>query len=619
MAILEKQFINPYNFVQQGEKPKRIKISEYDSSETITGCIDCFMEVADKLALPDHENVDKNIKKGASYDFYKINGVPVVPGSELKGCIRNLFETLTYSCYSVINANTITKRIDFNKKNAPNPGIVKYNDIDNKWYIYPAKKIEKKNRNKYQECDLVYRKWKSSPTFQKETGIQYIKQSYAINLDDREIIDCTNKMSGFEKIIEMFLKNNASDEEFCDNIKKLKRLIENKEPFVAFYLSKGIRLTYFSPGQFSRTSFDKKVTDFLGKYAPCTGDNDEYCNGCHLFGTLGKDKPIASRLRFSDATPVGNTVTIGKPDMLPAMSSPKITSIEFYSLRGNQFQDVNRWDYDDSGVTLRGRKFYFHSKAKSENGKSFDDLAPGQFKTACANKGSTFNFKVYFNKITRDDLGKLLWVLALGENKKESSYMQKIGAGKPAGYGSVKITVNEVLIRKANTYAIEKKSYDELVADESVFDKKALDGVKLICDYNYLGENRNLVSYPIANDGNSKKTSVGSLRWFTDNRTTKGTFKQVLPTLSENPSKLLMNSRLPGNGGFTAVDNATGCKKETNISSNKKTTGSVISALQSDKHILKCENCGRSEEVDIGTYKQRCNSDYKYKNCRGNR
>jgi len=617
MAILEKQFINPYNFVQQGEKPKRIKISEYDSSETVTGCIDCFMEVADKLALPDHENVDKNIKKGASYDFYKINGVPVVPGSELKGCIRNLYETLTYSCYSVINANTLTKRIAVDWKKVSNPGIVKYNDIDNKWYIYPAKKIKKENRNSYQECDLVYRSWKSSPTFQKKTGIQYITQSYALDSANRTRIDCTSKMSGFEEIIEMFLKNNASDKKFCDCIKNLKQLIENKKSFVAFYLFNGIRLTYFSPGQFSRTAFDNKVTDFLGEYAPCTGDDDEYCNGCHLFGTLGKDKPIASRLRFGDATPVGNTVTIGKPDMLPAMSSPKITSIEFYSLHGIQFQDVHRWDYDDSGVTLRGRKFYFHSKAKSENGKSFDDLAPGQFKTACANKGSTFNFKVYFDKITKDDLGKLLWVLALGENKKDSSYMQKIGAGKPAGYGSVKITVNEVLIRKADTYAIEKKSYDELVADESVFDKKALDGVKLICDYNYLGENRNLVSYPIADDGNSKKTSVGSLQWFTDNRTTNGKFKQVLPTLSENPSKLLMNSRLPGNGGSTAVTNATGYKKETNISSNNKDIRPKISALQSDKHTLKCEICGRSEEVDIGTYKQRCKGGYKCRNCRG--
>lgn len=609
---LNKTFINPYNFVRYGNTVNRLSASEYDELEKVTGYIDCSLDVAEKLAMPDHESDNNTVTKGKYYDFFKISDMPVIPGSELKGCIRNLYESITYSCFSVINANTLTKRVPMETGKIGMPGIVRYENSE--WHLYPARKV------KNQTSESVSRKWKASPKEQKK-GKKYSNNYYESEFKSESKIDCNSKMDGFIEILEVFLKNNASDKEFCGYIKELKKSIDTHSDFVAFYRFNGMKLAYFSPAQVSRTSFNNTVKTLLTNHSSCTGKKDVYCSGCRLFGTLGEDNPIASKLRFTDAVPFEDTVKISNtPDMLPPLQSPKITSVEFYSLKGERLKNVKSWDYDTSGITLRGRKFYFHSLPKNENSKPLDSLVTGQFKTSCALKGSRFTFKVYFDKISKEDLGKLLWVLALGDNDKNSDFMQKIGAGKPAGYGSVKITVDGIVMRDADNYSITKSSYDDLVAEESIFDPVALADIKRICNYNYLSAaNKQLVSYPIGDDSNDKATSIGPLTWFVKNRTAQGTFKQVLPTLTDDADSLTMDSQLPG------IDISTGWFKKNNSNknngnrnyqdNNKKPQSSIFG--DEPVYELKCMICEKTEEVSPDVYRQRKNGGYKCKSCRG--
>ena len=121
-------FINPYNFVSKTSCVTRTPVENGRLSGSVNGTI----IVKNRLALPDHDS-DNNRR----YDFYSVNGKPVIPGSEIKGCIRSVFEAITPSCFSVMNANVLTKRLS-RPDNTVLPGILRY--METGWAIYTAEK-----------------------------------------------------------------------------------------------------------------------------------------------------------------------------------------------------------------------------------------------------------------------------------------------------------------------------------------------------------------------------------------------------------------------------------------------------------------------------------------------
>lgn len=529
----ESFFVNPYNFVSQSIAVDR---RSREFSDIVSGYISCRIIVKDKLAMPDYEGVKEKNVKGHKYDFYSVGNTPIIPGSEIRGCIRNIYETLTGSCYSIINSNTLTKRVSVSWGDIASPCIVKYENEN--WYIYPAKKLSKEDRQQNGKTGLM-RRWKAAPNVR----LEFITQFYEIADNSEKILCDKSKMEGFSDIIDIYLKNNINDHEFIKCIEILKGAVNSKQPFVAFYKCVNGVITYFSPAQLGgRTAYKHKVSDFLGEYAPCSGKNG-YCPACSLFGAIGKNLSVASKIRFSDAVPK-NEFELDDYITLPPLSSPKTTSVEFYSQRGNKFKDVARWDYDSDGVMLNGRKYYLHSKPKiAQKGQ---ELVTGQFSTRTVPANSEFEFKVYFDNISKNEqLSKLLWCLSLGDSSDKSNLLQKIGAGKSVGYGSIKIIVDTICIRRAENgnYAVCWPSYTDLVATESMFDPKALKMLKLVSDYNYvLNEN---VSYPIADNGKCNKNSKSAHQWFSSNRPTKpAVFKYVLPAVAENGSELKLPAML---------------------------------------------------------------------------
>ncbi|MGN1418859.1 MAG: S1 RNA-binding domain-containing protein [Acutalibacteraceae bacterium] len=523
-------FVNPYNFVSQSIQVNR---SRKDYSDIVSGVITCRIIVKDKLAMPDHENRNNRKVKGQKYDFFRINNVPIVTGSEIRGCIRSIYETLTGSCYSVINSNTLTKRVPVCWNDVATPCIVRFENGN--WCLYRARKLSKDERKCNGNTGYM-RRWKASPRIK---NLDFITQYYDFDGNMAGIF-CNDKMPGFYEVIKIYLKNNQSDQKFIECIEALKQAIDHKQPFVAFYKETNGRITYFSPAQLGgRNAYENTVSDLLGEYAPCSGKKG-YCPACSLFGTINTDLPTASKIRFTDALPT-KEIKLDDYVMLPPLSSPKTTSVEFYSLNGNNFTDVPQWDYDSNGVVLRGRKYYFHSKPQTaEVGK---DLVMGQFSTRTAPAGSEFAFKVYFDSISqKDQLAKLLWCLTLGENFPDSSRMQKIGVGKPVGYGSVKILVDHIAVRKTEemNYSVSSLNYNDTVACETMFDSLALKELKRISDYNYVLNEK--VSYPIADDGKNRPNSKSAHQWFSANRpTSTSVFRYALARIEENPSAL----RLP--------------------------------------------------------------------------
>lgn len=586
-------FINPYNFVSLSSSVDRKNISDESGDDKLTGYIVCTLKVKDMLALPDHSAEDKNIS--GAYDFYKIDGKPVIPGSEIRGCIRSVFEAITPSCFSVVNGNVLTSRVS-RPENGGKPGILEYNECTRQWELYEAEKYKKRSNG--EEADIE-RSWKPF----KPKGRW---KSYFHKTSNKPVFCPTDaQVEKLMEILDIYKDNNASNYRFCECLDEAKRKLGNKQSIAVFYKIESRKinnveekvLEYFSPAQVGRNMYENTIPDLLGEHNKCSGKNG-YCPACRLFGTLGENNPIASKLRFSDAAEKENVSISEEYVNLPELSSPKITSVEFYTRRSNddRTENVPIWNYDSEGVTVRGRKFYFHSKPISE-----EKLGERSIATKPALKDSKFSFKVYFDAISEKELKQLLWVLALGENNIDGHYMHKIGAGRPVGYGSVKITVDEIVTREINNrgdYIIDRKTYNNYEISDALFtgDKnsvvsKAFGDLKLITCYSYVSGYK--ISYPIADDGENKANSKAAHQWFSSNR--KGrTFQRILPPLSENSEALLLPAM----------------------------KADVIGKLQNDgqdKKSGKCKDCGAPTGINPISNKPyfRCQSCYrKYKNKR---
>lgn len=163
-----KCFVNPYNFISFPNK----KASAYTDKDKHYGVIRYSITTKTPLFIPNSSNDNAFACKESghkSYDFFSYTDLsneknvsgkyhePVVPGSEMRGLVRNVYETLTDSCMGILNDDYPVKRIGV----AFEPGLLHIEEdgslsllkadsfrIDDD--IYKPKKIDK-----YKDGDLI--------------------------------------------------------------------------------------------------------------------------------------------------------------------------------------------------------------------------------------------------------------------------------------------------------------------------------------------------------------------------------------------------------------------------------------------------------------------------------
>ena len=528
MAALQPDFgdlfINPYNFVTKTSHVER----QMPQKGTLTGCISCRIIARSPVALPDHrESSDRR------FGFYSVAGKPIIPGSEIKGCVRSVFEALTPSCFSVINSNVLTKRLsrpDLDVK----PGILRF--MDGRWVLFAAEKCKTPPGN----GTALKRTWLTLDG--KRTNTAWYRQT-----GSGPVHVCGGEEIGnFTELLDIFAANSRD----ARHILRVRDQIENREDTVVFYKAEGADLTYFSPAQISRQMFRNTVTSLLGEHAAgICGKDGLYCPACALFGAVGNKNARASRLRFGDAEAQRATVS-DEYYNLPELSSPKITSVEFYSRRSGPYRNAPLWDYDSEGVSLNGRKFYYHSRPKRE-----ERLGPRSVAVKPALPGSVFRFDLWFDSVDEEQLRRLLWVLTLGDNTEDSRYCHKLGTGKPAGYGSVKIVVDGIRLRSFDPgrYTVTGKTYADFAVTDALFsEREALRDLLRIVDLHYLDGRR--VSYPIADNGRGGVNARAAHQWFSGNRiqgnrSRAAAFRYVLHPLSDDAEDLELPAMTAQAGG----------------------------------------------------------------------
>ena len=517
---MSDRFINPYTFVPVNNGVKK-DYNEYFKDKLLSGKISCTLKARTQLAV-----CDKITEK--DFDFFKVEGKAVIPGSSLRGTIRSVFEALTDSCFSSANA----ENDDYfsSRLNKQTPGIIEF-DGEN-YILYDAVRYKDKHNDQLND----YKTGDELTFFEVSEGngkIKYfklngrMKKGYVLKVDRFNKGKHTeNKDSVFEKtakrtvidkkcieLLELNLKKYESkDENISKNYKKqFDKMKAGNGVLPVWYYKEG-RNYYLAPSQMSRAVFFTQPIDMLKRSnLDVCSEKEKVCEACALFGIVGRtgsEFAIASRIRFSDAVCEDKNCFDHK-FIMPISGTPRISSFEFYLK-----SDSDQFHADYDGVTIAGRKFYWHHKGYVMNKDSVNKEGNNMdYKAELVKSGSEFTFDVYFDEITENELKKLLFTLNLGENSLDSDKCHKIGHGKPIGLGSAKIVINDVTVRSFKDGIYSEESHSEYLKDnkgEMFGNAQNVRNILKVTDMNAVDSKK--IHYP-QTEGSSE-----IFKWFADNR-----------------------------------------------------------------------------------------------------
>lgn len=668
---MNDKFINPYTFIPLDRNEPQRGAQDNSGKDTLSGFIDISVRIREDspLFIPNttksfEEDVVVYGKKGSLpkkeehfrkvfYSYRDLSGEeeltdglrrpeqPVIPGSELRGMVRNVYEQLTNSCYPVIDENNLP----YKRTNEPKlPCIMKWSQEKNCWMIYPDIRkgtdyfkgaLLKNSAGEWflqEDGWLAMEKWETIKA--QETGDRERKQlgrkeiqrlrtevsdnfrngdpvrfqtknrilkwdrngEYILRIpswmdgnkqnvrekdkdkkdgqqpDDRPtsnqcIVYTANHlndadgiplsmedertraaMERFEHVLGTgdktikggYLTDVNQNRDANKVYSQFEKMYKNHKPLFVYADKDSVDsrfqngVIYLAPAAMSKEFFSNTIETLLEKdrkHQPCSG-KDSLCPACRLFGMIGDDGAAAGKLRFAD-THAAEGIDYGKETTLDILSSPRISSTEFYLRKPEDGSGRNAqiWNYDYYITTtkgenketdyhrfsyepeLAGRKVYWNRRFREGNADkrnmniSVTPLISG-----------TFRSRIYFDRISREELENLLFCLEPAGH--DAAYYHKLGAGKPLGLGQVKVRAENVvctrycvengtILKKSEPYQRDAKRAAEISRQETAAlirrygtdlpeqDKALIDYPRENGDiFKWFGQNRGTVTDP---------------------------------------------------------------------------------------------------------------------------
>lgn len=563
--------VNPYGFVPLGTAPARTSLDACYTGPLLTGRLDYTLTTDTPLLIPDSAKVVKDEKiDHKRYPFFRLpDGTPAIPGSEMRGAMRGVYEAVTNSCLSVLLDSTeepFSQRLP-STNGFKDHGLLGIDPETGEWVLYAADVVDYLKLSEGRDGSLMRNGWlnwygreyhngqhtrlrpdRPSGWLQFNRPITLRNKNYHVRLlapkPGRPVIFRWQDDTPYRALSNILKKSADNDPRSAAHGDLLAALekVHNGDPaqgglVPVWYLladDNGTPRCYLSGASIGRVMQGRSWAEIMGNYAPCA-DTDALCPGCALFGTV-KGKGTSGRVRFTDAE-AAQYESLGNKT-LPILSGPKPSAYEFYLEKPKSTYEtsIGFWNYDFCSLeetkyfpdgtkrTIkkfrvytpqpRGRKFYWHSAPRTENERS------NQNATLEAMKG-TFKGSVYFDRITRAQLEELAFVLTLGENTPASPRLHKIGHGKPVGYGSCKITLTggelRTLAQQDGTlcYTTEPLPLDSLLAAHGRIDTDSTSVKSLLKIADKRSTQSKTVEYPSAKDKNGNDKIFN---WFSQNR-----------------------------------------------------------------------------------------------------
>lgn len=532
---MDDRFVNPYTFVPLPKGGAKRSDCTAVTEPVFSGEIKCRLTTKTQIAVPDilknpvPDNVERTEPK--KYDFFTLDGKAAIPGSGIRGVIRSVYEVLTDSC---MHLNDKDDDYFHTRLNKTKPGIITYDPVKREYTLHNSKRVRDKTGIRHKTGDKVRFDTKSGNGQASElvdsfsTGGRY--QGVYLRVDT---FGTGNKQSN-PSVFRYIETGTKIDKVYIDRLKvnvemyqgQYKKDYENATEAmetaggwlpVWYWQDSATGHYYLAPSQYSRAVFVKKPRDIVENAGmrACTSPKC-CCAACAMFGFIadgkGDSQSRASHVRFTDAICEQSDCFDGSY-LLPVLSGPRLSSFEFY-LSGNERNSLGP---DSSNVTIAGRKFYWHAPQNVIT--KDDDFSKEHPKMATrmqlVKKGAEFTFSVFYDRITEDQLKKLVFALDLGENFAGSSRCHKLGHGKPVGLGSVKITVDSITKRSFENGAYSVSDITEETvgaANTGMFQPTPEFNafITKVVNLNYVAKKE--VDYP-------RETAGGDIfKWFADNR-----------------------------------------------------------------------------------------------------
>ncbi len=427
----------PYNFVPLN---KNVVVSNgsnnFSNFEGQSGYID--IEIVSKSPL---------FIRGGDKLFSKINDSPVIPGSSLRGLIRNLVNITSYG-----KLDQFTDRILFRRSNMlddganVNAGFLRF--YNGSYKIFEARVTQSNSDYHLSASPHSYEFDNSASTckfsvgeFQNKCRVWvFTQKTKYIGLADEAIKGYESDDTRSEAVIDI-LKSLKKGKIVDGNEKPIGKVnIPSQLGVPVFYRTDGGKAISFGHARYHRVPYTRSIGDHIIQEKINDPDFSET-----IFGTL--DHP--SKVFFEDCYLDGDAVyDLSEPQMPKVLSSPKPTTYQHYL----EQPDINttpshpkKWS--DKDVPIRGYKNYWHRHTSSLTNDQNTWIEAGKESKSNPDKinplsvNSTFTGRIRFENLTNEELGALLIAIELPDG-----LGHKLGMGKPLGLGSVLISTNKVVI-----------------------------------------------------------------------------------------------------------------------------------------------------------------------------
>lgn len=460
----------PYNFVPLNKsvvEAKEPPVQDRYHSDRITGYIDCELETLTPIYVRDtltkDEVIDGKDSKNNSDFFSPANRIRI-PGSSLRGMIRNLIEIVTWSKFLFFENKGLYYRGLADQSNLRKEYQRNMSSYDKEtkrstykmsagylikrgfqYYIIPA---ESKNIKQFEQIPI-----QEAKKLIENKGSNYSEHSF-FKLDNGEHLVISGRMANKRNDWKIFKKVQDSEsnkilipeEDIYDyendiNRKKevdiLNKLEKYREGVPCFYIlwkdkKESMRVSFGHT-----TMFRLAYTKSIGDHIPENLKNGKITDFTEtIFGKPAEKykKSFSGRVFFEDALLLDQNENPAMGELIPeTLSSPKPTTFQHY-LEQDDDNIKNLKHYNSDDINIRGYKLYWHKfrpqwKKPEEYNKNIDT------KIKPLKPNTKFKFRIRFENLSKIELGALLFVLNLPNN-----CAHKIGMGKPIGLGSVKIT-----------------------------------------------------------------------------------------------------------------------------------------------------------------------------------
>jgi CRISPR/Cas system CSM-associated protein Csm3 (group 7 of RAMP superfamily) len=481
--VVEGQAHSPFNIYQKGR---------------FTGYIKCKLETITPLYIRDTytpEELAKREQGEENPDFFSPGGELIIPGSSLRGMIRNLIEIISWSKFGFFEDKLLFYRgladtnSDFREEYQKNMSsrdqagktIYKFNagylhKDGLKYYIIPAMmqnvkqftQVKKQNKNK----EFVTEKEHGGKYRVISGNAPKKKNDWIINPPDyslKRIPVPDEDVQAYNRDVNRY---EDKDKKHDGNLMRMLQFAPEKI-VPCFYVGwednqKKERISFGHTGYF-RLAYNYSTKD----YVPSLHNIGFFDFTESLFGSLKKN--LVSRIFFEDASlmPDQQNTLFEKAKIPKVLAEPKPTTFQHYlEPDGEMSSHWNTKKYN-AEVTIRGNKLYWHrnnpgwemnkQSLKKVNKKIITQIQP-------IHAGTIFRFKIRYENLTKEELGLLLFALDL-----PLGHYHKLGMGKPLGLGSVKLTptlyISERKERYSKLFHADKWHLSEKTHDNEPFKK----------------------------------------------------------------------------------------------------------------------------------------------------